>query len=433
MTNENSNKKAWIIATSMGYGHQRTADNLKFLSPDGKVINADEYEGIPPKDKKIWSASRKSYEFISSFKKIPVIGQFIFFVYDQFQKIIDFYPKRDLSRATIQVEQGYSLIKHGWGRDLIEKLKQEPYPIITTFFTIAFMAEYFKYPNDIFCVICDTDIARAWAPLNPRESKIKYLASTPRTVERLRLYGVKSENIIFIGYPLPLENIGSENMELLKEDIKNRILNLDPRKEYFKNYSSLVQERLGKLPEKSDHILTLMFAVGGAGAQKEIAAKILKGLKREIKENKIKIILVAGTKEKVNKYFVENIEKLCEKDNLGKNIQIIFEKDKIDYLRKFNEAVRKTDILWTKPSELSFYSALGIPIIIAPTIGSQEDFNKRWLLKSGFGLYQENPQYVNQWLFDWLDKGYLAEAAMQGFVEGKQLGAFNVQKIISEI
>ena len=73
-----------------------------------------------------------------------------------------------------------------------------------------------------------------------------------------------------------------------------------------------------------------------------------------------------------------------------------------------------------------------MPIIIAPPIGSQEEFNKRWLLKSGFGTVQENPNYTNQWLFDWLNQGYLAEAAMQGFVEGEKLGTFNIKNIISK-
>ena len=49
--------KAWVIAVSMGYGHQRTAFPLKDLSPDGKVINANDYEGIPTDDREIWSST----------------------------------------------------------------------------------------------------------------------------------------------------------------------------------------------------------------------------------------------------------------------------------------------------------------------------------------------------------------------------------------
>ena len=55
----------------------------------------------------------------------------------------------------------------------------------------------------------------------------------------------------------------------------------------------------------------------------------------------------------------------------------------------------------------------------------------RWLLKSGFGLLQENLNYTEQWFFDWLENGYLAEAAMEGFVEGEKLGIFKISKIIS--
>ena len=110
-------------------------------------------------------------------------------------------------------------------------------------------------------------------------------------------------------------------------------------------------------------------------------------------------------------------------------MEIIFGKDIEDYFYKFNQTLKRTDILWTKPSELSFYSTLGLPIIMAPPIGSQEEFNKRWLLKSGFGNLQENPKYGHQWLFDWLNQGYLAEAAMQGFIEEEKLAVINMQKI----
>jgi len=431
-------QKAWIVTVNMGYGHQRTAEPLHEL---GKIINANDYEGIPEKDKTIWQSMRRSYEFISHFSRIPVIGKATFSIYDRFQKIFSFYPKRDLSKSNFTLEKIYSLFQKGWGRDLIEKLKVKSQklkvnlPIISTFFTPAFMAEYFNYPGQIFCVVCDADISRTWAPLKPKESKIKYFAPTERVTERLKLYGVKPENIFLTGYPLPLENIGSEKMEILKEDLRNRILNLDPKKKYFEKYGSLVLEKLGSLSEKSDHPLTILFSVGGAGVQKEIGVKILKCLTPWVKEKKIKIVLSAGIRENVKKYFEKNIKKLeLEEFYRGltpvRSIEIIFEKDIESYFQKFNLALRKTDILWTKPSELSFYSALGIPIIISSPIGSQEEFNMRWLLKSGFGLSQEDSNYTKEWLFDWVNRGYLAEAAMEGFIKGEKLGTFKISRII---
>ncbi len=425
-------QKVWLISVNMGYGHQRTAYPLRNLAFEGKVINANDYEGIPEEDKRIWESTRLGYEFISRFKRVPFIGDLVFTIFDLFQKIAEFYPKRDLSQPNFALERNYSLFKTGWGRNLVEKLKEKSLSLISTFFTPAFMAEFFGYPGEIFCVVCDADIARTWAPLNPQKSKIKYLAPTERVVERLKLYGVRAENIFLTGYPLPLENIDSENLDILKEDLRYRILNLDPQKRYFEKYQTLIESKIGQLPKTSDHPLTLMFSVGGAGTQREIGRKILQGLYPLIKENKIKIILSAGIKDWVKDYFRRWIGWLNLQDFLGKSVEIIFEKEIGDFFQKFNQALRKTDIVWTKPSELSFYSALGLPIIMAPPIGSQEEFNMRWLLKSGFGLLQENPNYIKEWLFEWLDQGYLAECAMEGFLEGEKMGTLNIFRIISK-
>jgi hypothetical protein len=425
------NRMAWVISVNMGYGHQRTAFPLKDLAIDGEIINANDYPGIPKNDKMTWEASQKFYEFISGIQNTPLVGNFLFSLYDRFQKIFSFYPKRDLERPTFGLRQIYYLLKKGWGRHLIETLRrkspqfrsgragQEYLPIITTFFVSAFMAEFFNYPGDIFCVVCDADISRTWAPLTPRESRIKYFAPTERVAERLKLYGVKEKNIFLTGYPLP---------EFSKDDFKQRLLNLDPQKKYFEKYKVLIEENLGQLPEKADRPLTIMFTVGGAGAQKEIGMNFVKSLAVKIWSGEVKVILAAGIKENVKKYFEKNLEKLKLKNH--QNAEIVFGENIESYFQKFNLALRKSDILWTKPSELSFYAALGLPIVVAPPIGYQEEFNKRWLLKSGFGLLQENPKYANQWLFDWLNQGYLAEAAMQGFIEGEKLGTFNIKKII---
>ncbi len=425
----NFSGQAYLVSVNMGYGHQRAIYPLKHLSYEGQIINANDYQGIPDKDRKVWQNTRKAYEAISRFKKVPLIGKLAFSLFDYFQKIRQFYPKRDLSKANFQLKQTYSLIKKGWGSDLIKKLNienkklQSNLPIISSFFVTAFMAEYFDYSGEIFCLVCDTDISRSWAPLKAKESRIKYLASTERTAERLKLYGVKEENIFLSGFPLPLENIGSPEMEIVKDDFRHRLINLDPQKRFVEYYYPLVAYHLKNLPEQADHILTLMFAIGGAGSQKEIGAKIIKKMAKKIKNKEIKIIISAGTRKEVKDYF--------ERCSRGLSIEIIFADDFAEYFKKFNQALRKTDILWSKPSELSFYSALALPIIIAPPVGSQEKFNKRWLLKSGFGLAQERIDCLEEWLFDWIKKGYLAEAAMQGFIEGNKSATFNIETICS--
>jgi hypothetical protein len=424
---EKKNKKAWVIAADMGYGHQRTAYPLRDIAFGGKVINANSYEGIPEKDKKTWQSNRAGYEFISRFKMVPYIGNLAFGVMDKFQKILTYYPKRDLSKPTLMLLSNSKSMENGWGKDLIQRLGKNPLTMVSTFFTPAFMAEELKYPNQIYCVICDADISRSWVAIDPKKSKIKYFASNTWTQNRLKLYGVKPENIILTGYPLPKENIG-ENSKILKEDMAHRLLNLDPNKKYRKMYAPLIKGTLGKLPEKPNHPLTIMFSIGGAGAQKEIPLYAIESLRRKIKDRKLRFIISVGVRGELRKYFADNLKGL----KLDGWVHILSGATMDEYFKNFNEALRETDILWTKPSELSFYAGLGLPIIIAPTIGSQEDFNQRWLFHIGAAVAQENPKYADQWLYDYLNAGDFAEMAMQGFVEIEKMGAYNIENIIQK-
>ena len=233
-SDKNRNQKAWVVAADMGYGHQRTAYPLRGIAFSDKIINANSYEGIPKKDRSFWRQTRSLYEFISRFKRIPLLGDFIFSFMDKFQRILSYYPKRDLSRPNSSLKNVFHLIKEGWGKDLVERLKKNPLPVVATFFTPAFMAEEYKYPNKIYCVVCDADINRSWVSLNPKKSKIKYFTPCTWARDRLKLYGVAPENIFLTGFPLPKENIGTENLEVLKEDLRNRLVNLDPEKDIEK-------------------------------------------------------------------------------------------------------------------------------------------------------------------------------------------------------
>jgi len=212
--------------------------------------------------------------------------------------------------------------------------------------------------------------------------------------------------------------------------LKSRLYNLDPKKIYTKKYAKLIENYLCPVKEikKNKHPLTITFAVGGAGAQRKLGLTIVKCLKNHIRQNKIRINLVAGSRNDVYIFFKEAVKEV----NLdkSKNIRIIYSNSKLKYFEIFNRALRTTDILWTKPSELTFYSGLGIPIIMADPIGSQEHHNRQWLLAIGAGIDAQDPRYVDEWLFDWLNSGWLAEAAMQGFLDAPQMGTYNIENIV---
>ena len=420
-------KKINLIAADMGYGHQRAAYPLCDLSA-GEVITINHYNGIPEWEEKYWTDSLKSYEKISQFKKVPVLGFFVFKIMDNFQKIKSFYPFRNLSEQTLQQKFYFRSIKAGLGKKLIEKLNSSGLPFLTTFFVADYVAEYFNYSGDIYCVVCDSDVSRAWAPLNPKDSRSKFLVPSDKVKERFLMYGVKEENIFVTGFPLPKENIG-EHKEILEADLARRVKALDKSGQYQGHYISLLNKVLPNYQRAKNDPVTLTFAVGGAGAQKEIAGIILKKLSPKIKEGSLKINLVAGNREEIKEYFEEQIKANNLVEN--KNVKIIFAVDKMDYFKEFNTCLHDTDILWTKPSELSFYCALGLPIIMAQPVGSQEEFNREWLMSVGAGVDSLDPEYVDEWLSDLLESGRLARAAMDGFLNAEQMGTYNIEQLIN--
>lgn len=435
------NRKAYIITVDMGYGHQRAAHPLFDISaspvgwnePDGVIITANNYQGIPERDKQIWIGGRSLYEKISRLKHLPLVGNGIFKLMDYMQRIESYYPKHDFHEATVQLKQIYRLIKKGWGKHLIDTLNKKPLPIISTFFSTAFFAEEHGYQGDIYCLCTDADISRAWAPLHPEKTRINYLAPNPRVKDRLIMYGVPEKNIVITGFPMPKENIGP-GAEILKRSIGRRICVLDPDNRYRQKHEQDLEYYLGKqyCVLSDDHRLTITFAVGGAGAQRELGVTILDSLKEHISEGRIRLNLVAGSRQDVYRYYADACKEYKLNQNSHVQVNIIYDDNKYRYFEKFNRALLSTDILWTKPSELSFFASLGLPIIIAPPIGSQEDFNREWLQTIGAGIDQEDPAYTHEWLFDWLKSGWLAEAAMEGFIDAPHAGAYRIAEVVFE-
>lgn len=428
---------AHIVAVNMGYGHERPAHALRSLAVGGKVWIANDYEGIPEQDRTLWETNRGFYERISRFRAMPFVGPLVFGAMDSLQRIPDFYPRRDLSRPSLQLVELYAVVRRrAWVRHLVETLAQDPRPLVSTFFTPAFAAEEFGYPGDIYVVVCDADMSRAWAPLAPQRSRIKYFAPTGRVVERLRLYGVAEERIFFTGFPLPVENIGGPDAATLHGDLHRRLCVLDPRGVFASHARVAIEARLGRqfcegLAGGGPAPLHVAFAVGGAGAQREIAAAALGSLRQEVLRGRLRMTLVAGTRREVADYFRVQ----CMTLGLGaalRNgaVRILLAHDRPQYFASFTKLMREVDVLWTKPSELSFYAGLGIPIIMAPTVGSQEEFNRSWLLQVGGGTDQLDPRYANEWLFDWVRNGSLARMAWQGFVEAPTHGTYRIEDIL---
>jgi len=108
------------------------------------------------------------------------------------------------------------------------------------------------------------------------------------------------------GFPLPTENIGSETgMEGLKIDLMARLQQLDTSGKFFTYYGQTVQQMLGlkRVPDSTGRPFTIMFAIGGAGAQVETVPKILKSLNGLIDSARVRLILACGVQRKVMEKF----------------------------------------------------------------------------------------------------------------------------------
>ncbi|HKI79913.1 MAG TPA: hypothetical protein VKA26_15330 [Ignavibacteriaceae bacterium] len=424
----NSNlNKVWLVSANMGYGHLRAIYPLKDLA-EGGIITVGKNGESSEAEQKLWSRILDAYEMFSRARGIPVVGKFIFKFLDTFLHIPSYYPRRNLSDSTFQVGLLESSVKKGLCSKMLEKIKTKNILLVTSFYAPAVAADINGY-NQIYCIICDSDLNRVWVARDPWESRIEYFAPCGKAAQRLRDYGVPEERIYLTGFPLPKDLLGNRELNILKSDLGQRLNYLDPNSRFKNLHERNIEYFIGaeNLVPRNDRVLTISYAVGGAGAQKEIGSKIALSLKQRLLDKEINLNLIAGTKEIVRDYFnqiKDEYFKDCE------NLKVFYSKTFEDYYSEFNNLMKTTDILWSKPSELSFYCALGIPIIMTPTIGSQEKFNRQWLREIGAGISQESPDYADQWLFDWLNKGRLAEAAWDGFLKARKLGIYNIEDIL---
>jgi len=422
-------KKAWVVSADMGYGHQRAVYPLKDIAEEG-IITVGSSEAVSKAEKKLWKRLLNAYELFSRAKGIPVIGPPFFSMLDSLMRIPSFYPMRNLSNTTFQVNLLESLIEKGLCKGMLEKTATKNLPLITSFYASAVAADK-KGFNKVYCIICDADINRVWVAKDPWESKIEYFTPCGKAAQRLKAYGVPDERIHLTGFPLPIELLGDENMTTLKKNLAQRLFYLDPKGKFWARHGRNVEYFLGKenCVFKNDRKLTITYAVGGAGAQKEIGEKIAESLRQKLQSGEIRLNLVAGIRKEVKEFF-QKVK--SEIDPEGESIKIIYSESLHEYFKLFNNSLHETDILWTKPSELSFYCALGIPIVMSPIIGSQEKFNRKWLREIQAAIKQEKPDYTDQWLNDLLNRGTLAESAWDGFLKARKLGTYKIMQVLEK-
>ena len=384
----------------MGYGHLRPAAALAgFLGVEVQQIDR------PPLGDQIdfnfWERTRKVYEPLTRLSQIPFVGPALQGILHAVTDIPFPWPERDLSGPTQGTKWMERAAEEGVGRALARKLTAGT-PLLTTFYAGAILAELHGAKN-LHCLVTDAEINRVWAPPRPRESGIVYFAPSERAARRLRSYGVSPGNIKRTGYPLPDELVGRDRAAL------------------DRNY----QARLRRLRGEGEPPL-VVFAIGGAGAQVPVARQLVPGMKRQIEAGRLRLALVAGRRPEVAKALNEAVR---DAGLEGRAVEVLEAADVFEYIRKFNALLARADVLWTKPSELTFFAGLGLPLVAATPVGVHEEWNLRWAADRGAALPEHDPRFAGEWLLEWLEDGVLAGAAKAGYERLPQMGLYEIADV----
>ena len=419
--------KVAVVAIEMGYGHLRPARSLA-RELGVEIMHTDRPPLADAEEQRRWQATRRLYESVSRVSGIPWIGPPLRGLLNSITDIPNLYPFRDLSGATLGVKLLERAARQGLGRSIVGYLQKHDLALLTTFYSPAVLADFHGYDR-IFCVVTDSDVNRVWAPINPRSSKIHYLAPSGRVVRRLRAYGVPESHIELTGFPLPHALVGGPDGSVLRKNLLRRLARLDPTQTFRQAFAADL-EHVGALPATNEppH---LVFAVGGSGAQAELSAAFLPSLRPLLERRRLRLTLVAGVRAEVKARFEDEIMRAGLTSELGRSVDILHEPVLADYFDRFDALLADTDILWTKPSELVFYAALGIPLLLAPPVGIHEAYNLRWAREHGAGFKQRDARVIGDRLLEHMHDGNLASAAWSGYRRLPSNGLYQIAERVA--
>jgi hypothetical protein len=418
-----------VVAIEMGYGHVRPAQSVaEYLNTEMLIV--DHPSMADDEERRLWARPRNFYEWVSRISQLGIVGPPLRWVLDTTTSIPHLHPYRDLSAPHAGVRGLQRLIRRGLGRGLVAYLKERRVPLLTTFYAIAIAADAAGCDR-VFLVVTDSDVNRVWVPAEPGRSAIEYFVPSQRTRRRLMAYGVPPGKIHFTGFPLPDSLVGGPELGILKRNLATRLVRLDPEGQFRDMHREELGNSLGPLPEGEEGKPPLLtFAVGGAGAQVLLAERFLPSLKESLSAGKLRLALVAGSRPDVADQFRVLLTKAGLADRIGHGVELLLEPELANYLRAFNDLLARTDILWTKPSELTFFGALGIPLVMSWPVGVHERYNRRWALEAGAGLKQRDPSFAAEWIGEWLSDGTLAAAAWSGFMFMPKFGLYRIAEAL---
>lgn len=401
---------AWLVSAPLGQGVDLIAQACRDLAYDQTILRADSYPGIPPHDRKLWDHLQEQPSFISSLSKIPVIGMSLRRCTERFvHHLPSRYPRREQAAWNRRLVEFYYFLQHQHlGRDFIQHLSKNPLPLVTSSPVLAFSAEVHGYPAPIYLICPAADPSRAWAPLDPMQTRIVFLVATKTAEDRLHAYGVPITQIHHIGLPLSPDSVSSKG---LLADVEARIHRLDPDHVF----------RPQKKQTRAQHPLSLGI-IADSGWRTHDLLKLLEGAGKAIRNGELTIHLFTGTDQARTRSIEAIARNQTLHRHLGSSLVIHAHKDEAIAFESFTRLLPTIDVLWTAPSPWVFYAGLGIPVIVQPPIGGQEEARYAWVRGVQAGLAPLELETLSEWLLDWKRSGGLARLAWNGYGSAPSMG-----------
>jgi len=421
-----------LVAVEMGYGHLRAAHALA-EALRAEVLEIDRPPLASPEEVRSWRRARRVYETLSRASQVPFAGAPLRRLLESLTFIPQLHPARDLSSPSLGVRALERFARRGFGRAMLDRLHAENATLLTTFYAPAVLADHCGYSR-IVCVVTDADVNRVWAVRHAAHTAVHYCAPSERAARRLAAYGVPENHIHLTGFPLPPSLVGGGSLVALRRNLAARLVRLDPAGAFLAQSRQEVGHFVGSLPAREEGRPPLLtFAIGGAGAQLRMVRAFLGALAEPVQRGRLRLALVAGVRREVAQRLRRWSVEAGLPDDTGRNVEVLGADSFAEYYERFNALLAETDILWTKPSELTFYAALGIPLVLAPPVGVHERLNRRWARHRGAAFKQESPRLAWHWLREWLEDGTLAAASWNGYLRMPKFGAARIGEVVASV
>ena len=410
-----------VVAVEMGYGHLRAANTIA-ESLGTEVMRLDLPPLAGPGEALFWYGLRKLYNGLSQACDWPVAGTAAQAILEKVTQIKPLRQHKNTESLPLLTRLTDRLSGTVVGRRLRAIAAQKP--ILATYPAAAMAARHAPGAR-VFCLATDTDVNRAWAPSNAMHVCIDYLAPVSGVVDRLRSFGVPDKRIHLTGFPLPAKLIAQTESALAR-----RLHRLDPALAFRNQADKAAWAPIHDLLQPSStEPIAMTIAIGGAGGQTRHVSQILMSVRKRILAGQLSLTLVAGTRADVAEILLNIVRNTGL--SLDEGVEILFAAEYKEYFRLFEDCLAATDLLWTKPSELVFYAALGLPMLLAPPLGGQEHANRNWLLSNNAALDAGNPATLDRRLEGLLATGELCRTAWNGYSRLDRDGANRINTLLN--